>query len=48
VIGVDMHSALELAAVRNCDLAILSELLPAAEAGLIEALRSDRVRDDGP
>jgi hypothetical protein len=48
VIGVDMHTALELAAARNCDLIVLSELLPAAEAGLIEALPSDRVRDDGP
>jgi hypothetical protein len=48
VIGIDMHTALKLAAARNCDLAVLSELLPAAEAGLVEALRTDRVRDDGP
>ena len=27
---------------------VLSELLPAAEAGLVEALCSDRVRDDAP
>jgi hypothetical protein len=47
VIGIDMHAALELAAARNCDLAVLSELLPAAEAGLVEARCSDRVRDDG-
>jgi hypothetical protein len=48
VIGIDMHAAFKLAAARNCDLAVLSELLPAAEAGLVEALRTDRVRDDGP
>jgi hypothetical protein len=41
-------STLKLAAARNCDLAVLSELLPAAEAGLVEALCTDRVRDDGP
>ena len=38
VIGVDMDAALRLGAARGCDLAVLSELLPAAEAGLIEAL----------
>jgi hypothetical protein len=38
VVGIDMHAALQLAAVRDCDLAVLSELLPAAEAGLVEAL----------
>jgi hypothetical protein len=37
VIRIDMHSALEIAAARGCDLAVLSELLPAAEAGLVEA-----------
>jgi hypothetical protein len=48
VIGIDMHPALKLAAARGCDLAALSELLPAAEAGLVEALCSDRLRDGGP
>jgi hypothetical protein len=48
VVGIDMHAALKLAAARGCDLAVLSELLPAAEAGLVEALCSDRVRGDGP
>jgi len=48
VIGIHMNAALRLAAARGCDLPVLSELLPAAEAGLIEALRSDRVRDDDP
>jgi hypothetical protein len=48
VVGIDMNAALDLATVRGCDLAVVSELLPAAEAGLVEALCSDRVRDDGP
>jgi hypothetical protein len=48
VIGIDMDAALKIGAARVFDLAVLSELLPAAEAGLVEALRSDRVRDDGP
>ena len=39
VIGIHMNAALRLAAARGCDLPVLSELLPAAEAGLIEALR---------
>ena len=48
VVGIDMDAALKIGAARRSDLAVLSELLPAAEAGLMEALRSDRVRDDGP
>jgi hypothetical protein len=48
VVGMDMSAVLRLGAARGCDLAVLSELLPAAEAGLVEALSSDRVRDDGP
>ena len=48
VVGIDLDTALRLGAARGCDLAVLSELLPAAEAGLVEALCSDRVRDDGP
>jgi hypothetical protein len=48
VVGIDMDVALCLASARGCNLAVLSELLPAAEAGLVEALYSDRVRDDGP
>jgi hypothetical protein len=48
VIGIDMEAALKIGASRGHDLAALSELLPAAEAGLVEALCSDRVRDDGP
>jgi hypothetical protein len=41
VIGIDMDAALRLAAARGCGLAMLSELLPAAEAGLVGALSSD-------
>jgi hypothetical protein len=48
VIGIDMDAALGLAAARGCDLAVFSELLPGAEAGLVEAVCSDRVRDDVP
>ena len=48
VIGIDMDAVLKIGAARGVDLAALSELLPAAEAGLVEALCSDRVRDDGP
>ncbi len=44
VIGIDMHAALKLAAARGCDLAALSELLPAAEAGFVEALCADEDR----
>ena len=38
VIGIDMPATLQLACARGHDLAVLSELLPAAEAGLVEAL----------
>jgi hypothetical protein len=47
VVGIDMDAALRIAAARGCDLAVLSELLPAAEAGLVEALSIDRGRGDG-
>jgi hypothetical protein len=42
VIGIDMDAALSIAAARGHDLLVLSELLPAAEAGLVEALSLDR------
>jgi hypothetical protein len=48
VIGIDMSAALRIGAARSCDLAVLSELLPAAEEGLVEVLRGDSVRDDEP
>ncbi len=38
VVGIDMSAALGIGVARGCDLAPLSELLPAAEAGLVEAL----------
>jgi hypothetical protein len=38
VVGIDMDAALKIGAARGSDLAILSELLPAAEVGLVEAL----------
>jgi hypothetical protein len=41
VTGIDMHAALTIGAARACDLTVLSELLPAAEAGLVEALCND-------
>ena len=44
VVGIDMDVPLSLASARGCDLAVLSELLPAAEAGLVEALSIDRGR----
>jgi hypothetical protein len=48
VVGIDMDAALTNGAARGAHLAALSELLSAAEAGLIEALCSDRVWHDGP
>jgi hypothetical protein len=44
VIGIDMDAALRIGAARGCDLAVLSELLPATEAGLVEALGPDADR----
>ena len=46
IVGIDMDAALGLAVARGCDLAVLSELLPAAEAGLVQALCSDRGKTD--
>jgi len=37
VIGLELSPALEIAAVRGSEPGVLSELLQAAEAGLIEA-----------
>jgi hypothetical protein len=44
VIGIDMDAVLVLATARGCDLEVLSELLPAAEAGLVDALSGNRDR----
>ena len=41
VIGIDMSATLEIGAARGYDFAVLSELLPEAEAGAVEALRVD-------
>jgi hypothetical protein len=38
VVGIDMDAALRIGAARGFDLAVLSELVPAAEAGMVEAL----------
>jgi hypothetical protein len=38
VIGIDIDAGLKIATARVYDLAVLSELLPAAETGLVEAL----------
>jgi hypothetical protein len=38
VIGIDLDAALRIGAARGYDLAVLSALLPAAEAGLVKAL----------
>jgi hypothetical protein len=48
IIGIDMDAALRIGAARGLELAALSELLPAAEAGLVEALCHDRVEMTGP
>ena len=41
VIGIDMDAALKIGAARGCDIVVLSELLPAAEAGLVDAFSVD-------
>jgi protein-L-isoaspartate O-methyltransferase len=45
VIGIDMDAALKIGAARGYDRAVLSEVLPAAEAGLVEALCAGRGSD---
>ncbi len=40
VVGINMHAALHLADGRGHDLAVFAELLPEAEAGLVEALNA--------
>ena len=47
VIGIDMHAALKLATTCGHELTVLAELLPAAEAGLVEALSTDRAQGTG-
>jgi hypothetical protein len=45
VIGMDMNAALKIAAARGRNLEV-SELLPAAEAGLVEAWCAEKGRPD--
>jgi hypothetical protein len=44
VIGIDMDATLKIGAARGYDLEVLSQLLPAAEAGFAEALCVDADR----
>jgi hypothetical protein len=44
VVGIDVSTALKIGAARGYDLGVLSDLLPTAEAGLIEASSGDRGR----
>jgi hypothetical protein len=44
VIGIDLDTALKIGAARGSDLAVLAELVPAAEAGFVEALCADADR----
>ena len=46
VIGIDMDAALKIGAARGRNLEVLSELLPAAEAGLVEAWCAEKGRPD--
>ena len=41
VIGIDINAALRIGAARGYDLEVLSALLPAAEAGLVETIQID-------
>tara|TARA_R110000787_G_scaffold143488_5_gene257277 strand:- start:52129 stop:52308 length:180 start_codon:yes stop_codon:yes gene_type:complete len=40
VLGIDLGVALQIAKARGADLSVTSELLQAAEAGLVEALNT--------
>jgi hypothetical protein len=44
VVGIDMNAAVKIGAARRSDLAVLSELLPAAEAGFVEAFWAEADR----
>jgi hypothetical protein len=44
MIGIDLDTALKIGAARGSDLAVLAELVPAAEAGFVEALCADADR----
>jgi len=44
VVGIDLGVTMKIAEARGCDPGVVSELLQAAEAGLVEAL-NDKVTD---
>ena len=44
VVGIDMDAALIVGKARGYDLGVLSELLPAAEASLVEALNGEGLK----
>ena len=44
VVGIDMSAELKIGVARGHDLAVLSELLPTAEEGFVEALCADADR----
>jgi hypothetical protein len=46
VIGMDMTTALGIAEARRYDLAVVSELLQAAEVGMVEGLGKTRLVDE--
>jgi hypothetical protein len=46
IVGFEMDVALSLATARGYDVAVVSELFPEAEAGMIEALCADKSRPD--
>jgi hypothetical protein len=46
VVGIDMNAALKIGGARGWNLEVLSELLPAAEAGLVEAWCAEKGRPD--
>ena len=44
IVGIDLDAALKIGAARGSNLAVLAELMPAAEAGFVEALCADADR----
>jgi hypothetical protein len=43
VVGIDMDAALKIGAARRYDIEVLSELLPAAELSIVEAVAQPTV-----
>lgn len=48
VVGIDLVAALRVAELRGYDLAVMVELLPAAEAGLVDACDAYAARHRPP